>query len=76
MAGVHGIWPWPGCLRAGWAAAPDVVLPDETLPVRRRRRAEEFPTQRVLLVSGRLLTWYGLSLGTARADLLSAIGRP
>ena len=37
---------------------------------------EEFPTRRVLLVSGRLLTWHGPSLATARADLLSAIGRP
>jgi len=77
MAGVHGIWPWPGCLRAGWAAAPDVVLPpDEPYPFAADDGSGEFLTQRVLLVSGRLLTWYGPSLGTARANLLSAIGRP
>ena len=31
-------------------------------------------TQRVVLVSGLLLTWYGPSLATARADLLGVIG--
>src|SRR5205823_3007781 len=32
------------------------------------------PARRVVLVPGRLLTWYGPSLATARADLLSVIG--
>ena len=64
-------------MRAGWAAAPDVVLlPAGPCPFAADDGPQEFPTQRVLLVSGRLLTWYGPSLATARADLLSAIGRP
>ena len=57
------------------AAAPDVVLlPDEPYPFTVGDGPEEFPAQRVVLVSGRLLTWYGPSLATARADLLSVIG--
>jgi ABC-type Fe3+-hydroxamate transport system substrate-binding protein len=59
------------------AAAPDVVLlPDEPYPFTAGDGPEEFPAQRVVLVSGRLLTWYGPSLATARAELLSVIGRP
>ena len=53
-----------------------VLLPVEPCPFAANDGPEEFPTQRVLLVSGRLLTWYGPSLATDRADLLSAIGRP
>ena len=57
------------------AAAPDVVLlPDEPYPFTAGDGPEEFPAQRVVLVSGRLLTWYGPSLAGARAELLSAIG--
>jgi ABC-type Fe3+-hydroxamate transport system substrate-binding protein len=57
------------------AAAPDVVLlPDEPYPFTAEDGPEEFRTQRVVLVSGRLLTWYGPSLATARAELLGAIG--
>jgi ABC-type Fe3+-hydroxamate transport system substrate-binding protein len=57
------------------AAAPDLVLlPDEPYPFTAADGPEEFPGQRVALVSGRLLTWYGPSLATARADLLSALG--
>ena len=57
------------------AAAPEVVLlPDEPYPFTAGDGPEEFPAQRVVLVSGRLLTWYGPSLATARADLLSVIG--
>jgi ABC-type Fe3+-hydroxamate transport system substrate-binding protein len=57
------------------AAGPDLVLlPDEPYPFTAGDGPEEFPAQRVALVSGRLLTWYGPSLATARADLLSAIG--
>ena len=57
------------------AAAPDVVLlPDEPYPFTAEDGPEEFRTQRVVLVSGRLLTWYGPSLATARAELLGTIG--
>ena len=57
------------------AAAPEVVLlPDEPYPFTAQDGPEEFPAQRVVLVSGRLLTWYGPSLATARADLLAVIG--
>ena len=57
------------------AAAPEVVLlPDEPYPFNAEDGPEEFPAQRVVLVLGRLLTWYGPSLATARADLLGAIG--
>jgi ABC-type Fe3+-hydroxamate transport system substrate-binding protein len=56
------------------AAAPDLVLlPDEPYPFTASDGPEEFPAQRVALVSGRLLTWYGPSLATARADLLSVL---
>ena len=55
-------------------AAPDLVLlPDEPYPFSPDDGPEQFPAQRVVLVSGRLLTWYGPSLAAARADLLSAI---
>ena len=52
-------------------AAPDLVLlPDEPYPFTAADGPEEFPAQRVVLLSGRLLTWYGPSLATARTDLL------
>jgi len=54
------------------AAAPDLVLlPDEPYRFTPDDGPEEFPDYRVVLVSGRLLTWYGPTLATARADLLS-----
>ena len=54
------------------AAAPDLVLlPDEPYRFTPDDGPEEFPGHRVVLVSGRLLTWYGPTLATARADLLS-----
>jgi ABC-type Fe3+-hydroxamate transport system substrate-binding protein len=57
------------------AAAPDLVLlPDEPYRFTPDDGPEEFPALRVVLVPGRLLTWYGPSLATARTDLLSAIG--
>ena len=57
------------------AAAPDLVLlPDEPYPFAAGDGPEEFPAQRVVLLPGRLLTWYGPSLATARADLLRLIG--
>jgi len=56
------------------AAAPDLVLlPDEPYPFTASDGPEEFPAQRVVLVPGRLLTWYGPSLATARADLLRVL---
>jgi hypothetical protein len=56
------------------AAADIVLLPDEPYPFSVGDGPEEFPGQRVVLVSGRLLTWYGPSLATARGELLSVIG--
>ena len=54
------------------AAAPDLILlPDEPYRFTPDDGPEEFPAQRVVFVPGRLLTWYGPSLATARADLLS-----
>jgi ABC-type Fe3+-hydroxamate transport system substrate-binding protein len=59
------------------AAGPDLVLlPDEPYPFTAADGPEEFPAQRVALVSGRLLTWYGPSLATARASLLGVIDGP
>jgi hypothetical protein len=56
------------------AAAPDLVLlPDEPYPFTAADGPEEFGGHRVVLLPGRLLTWYGPSLATARADLLSLI---
>ena len=55
-------------------AAPDLVLlPDEPYPFTAADGPEEFGGHRVVLLPGRLLTWYGPSLATARADLLSLI---
>lgn len=56
------------------AAAPDLVLlPDEPYPFTAADGPGEFPGRRVVLLPGRLLTWYGPSLATARADLLALI---
>jgi ABC-type Fe3+-hydroxamate transport system substrate-binding protein len=53
------------------AADPDLILlPDEPYPFTAADGPEEFPGCRVVLLPGRLLTWYGPSLATARADLL------
>src|SRR5262249_14605544 len=57
------------------ATAPDLVLlPDEPYRFTPDDGPEEFPAHRVVLVPGRLLTWYGPSLVTARTELLSVIG--
>jgi ABC-type Fe3+-hydroxamate transport system substrate-binding protein len=57
------------------AAAPDLVLlPDEPYPFTSDDGPEEFPAHRAVLVPGRLLTWYGPSLVTARTELLRVIG--
>ncbi len=55
------------------AAAPDVVLlPDEPYVFTADDGPEALPGVRTALVSGRDLTWYGPSLGPARARLLAA----
>ncbi|SES82990.1 helical backbone metal receptor [Geodermatophilus poikilotrophus] len=55
-------------------ARPDVVLfPDEPYVFTADDGPEAFPGIRTALVSGRDLTWYGPSLGPARARLLAAI---
>jgi ABC-type Fe3+-hydroxamate transport system substrate-binding protein len=54
---------------------PDlVVLPDEPYRFSAGDGPEMFPGQRVALVEGRSLTWYGPSLVTARAQLLAQLG--
>jgi ABC-type Fe3+-hydroxamate transport system substrate-binding protein len=54
------------------ARRPDlIVLPDEPYPFSAGDGPEMFPRQRVALVEGRSLTWYGPSLVTAR-NLLAA----
>jgi ABC-type Fe3+-hydroxamate transport system substrate-binding protein len=56
------------------AAAPDVVvLPDEPYVFTADDGPEAFPGTRTALVSGRDLTWYGPSLGPARARLLQSV---
>lgn len=50
-----------------------VVLPDEPYAFHASDGPEAFGDLDVALVSGRLLTWYGPSMATARADLLAAI---
>jgi ABC-type Fe3+-hydroxamate transport system substrate-binding protein len=53
---------------------PDViVLPDEPYAFGPDDGPECFPGRRCALVEGRLLTWYGPSMVTARATLLDAI---
>jgi hypothetical protein len=55
-------------------AGPDVVvLPDEPYVFTADDGPEAFPGICTALVSGRDLTWYGPSLGPARARLLAAI---
>ncbi len=61
------------------ARRPDlIVLPDEPYPFSADDGPEVFPRQRVALVDGRSLTWYGPSLVTARSVLASqlAAARP
>ncbi len=53
---------------------PDVVLlPDEPYLFTADDGPEAFPGLTSVLVSGRALTWYGPSLATARAELLTAL---
>ncbi|WP_336208443.1 helical backbone metal receptor [Nonomuraea sp. LPB2021202275-12-8] len=55
-------------------ARPDlVVLPDEPYAFSAADGPESFPGLPCALVSGRLLTWYGPSLVTARAGLETAL---
>lgn len=51
-----------------------VLLPDEPYVFTTDDGPEAFPGLRTVLVSGRLLTWYGPSLVTARAELLASLG--
>lgn len=56
------------------ARAPElIVLPDEPYPFTAGDGPEMFAGRRVALVEGRSLTWYGPSLVTARALLLSQL---
>jgi ABC-type Fe3+-hydroxamate transport system substrate-binding protein len=56
------------------ARQPDIiVLPDEPYPFSASDGPEMFPGQRVALVEGRSLTWYGPSLVGARSLLLSQL---
>jgi ABC-type Fe3+-hydroxamate transport system substrate-binding protein len=50
-----------------------IVLPDEPYQFTEADGPEMFPSQRVALVEGRSLTWYGPSLVTSRAQLLRRI---
>jgi ABC-type Fe3+-hydroxamate transport system substrate-binding protein len=59
------------------AAGPElIVLPDEPYQFTATDGPQSFPGQRVALVSGRDLTWYGPSLVTARERLAREINRP
>jgi hypothetical protein len=49
------------------------VLPDEPYAFSAADGPEAFPRQRVALVEGRSLTWYGPSLVSARSLLLSQL---
>ena len=51
------------------------LLPDEPYVFTADDGPEAFPGRATTLVSGRLLTWYGPSLATARADLTAALQR-
>ena len=54
---------------------PDIiVMPDEPYRFSASDGPEMFPGQRVALVEGRSLTWYGPSLVSARSLLLSQLG--
>jgi ABC-type Fe3+-hydroxamate transport system substrate-binding protein len=56
------------------ARAPDlVVLPDEPYVFTASDGPEAFPGLTTMLVSGRLLTWYGPSLLDARESLLNSV---
>jgi ABC-type Fe3+-hydroxamate transport system substrate-binding protein len=51
-----------------------VVLPDEPYVFTAQDGPEAFPGLDVALVSGRLLTWYGPSMATARDELVVQLG--
>lgn len=52
-----------------------IVLPDEPYAFSAEDGPDAFPDLDVALVSGRLLTWYGPSMATARDELAAAIGQ-
>lgn len=51
-----------------------VILPDEPYPFSGGDGPEAFPNTKTILVSGRLLTWYGPSLVPAHQQLRDAMG--
>ena len=53
-----------------------IVLPDEPYTFTADDGPEMFPRQRVALVEGRSLTWYGPSLVTARSTLEQQLSHP
>ena len=55
-------------------AADLVLLPDEPYAFTPDDGPEAFPGVPTVLLPGRLLTWYGPSLATARGELLGRIG--
>ena len=58
------------------AGRPELVLlPDEPYVFSPSDGPEAFPGIRTELVCGRLLTWYGPSLATARTELEAVLGR-
>jgi ABC-type Fe3+-hydroxamate transport system substrate-binding protein len=74
---IHGDHPgrYPRVASSDLAArgADLIVLPDEPYPFSADDGPEMFPDQRVALVEGRSLTWYGPSLVTARARLAAQL---
>jgi hypothetical protein len=52
-----------------------IVLPDEPYAFTPTDGPEMFPGQRVALVAGRGLTWYGPSLVAARSQLAEQLGQ-
>jgi ABC-type Fe3+-hydroxamate transport system substrate-binding protein len=59
-----------------WSAGADLVLlPDEPYRFTPDDGPEAFPGVPTVLVPGRELTWYGPSMATARAALLSLVAR-
>jgi len=50
-----------------------VLLPDQPYVFTVDDGPEAFPDDRVVLISGRWITWYGPSLATARVDVLAAL---
>lgn len=65
-------YPRPPLAELQASGADLVVLPDEPYEFTATDGPEAFPGHRCVLLSGRLLTWYGPSLVQARAELAAA----